>query len=119
MKNKKTSAVTVILAFVIAVFLGVFFHENPAEVHTFRTEGQLADHYEKHGMEMGFTSEEEYLEAANAVINHPDTLHKLEEEDGDDVYYLEATNELVIVSGDGYIRTYFYPEDGINYYNRQ
>ena len=28
-------------------------------------------------------------------------------------------NEIVFVSEDGYIRTYFKPTDGINYYNRQ
>ncbi len=68
---------------------------------------------------MGFSSAEEYEEAACAVINNPDALHKLEAEDGDDVYYVEATNEFVIVSTDGYIRTYFYPDAGIDYYDRQ
>ena len=38
-------------------------------------------------------------------------------EDGDDVYYIEETNEFVIVSTDGYIRTYFYPRDGIEYFD--
>ena len=68
---------------------------------------------------MGYDSKEEYLAGANAVIANPDSLHKLEEEDGDNVYYLEETNEFVIVSTDGYIRTYFWPQDGIAYYNRQ
>ena len=68
---------------------------------------------------MGFKSAEEYQQAANRVISNPDTLHKLEAEDGDDVYFLERTNEFVIVSKAGYIRTYFYPSDGIDYFNRQ
>lgn len=88
-------------------------------VYTFRSEKLLLDHYKKHGIEMGFDSAEAYAEAANQVIHNPDVLHKLEAEDGDDVYYLEATNEFVIVSTDGYIRTYFNPDDGIDYYNRQ
>ncbi len=87
--------------------------------YTFRNDRLLQSHYEKHGMEMGFSSPEEYEKAACAVIRHPDALHKLEAEDGDDVYYVEATNEFVIVSVDGYIRTYFYPNAGIDYYNRQ
>lgn len=87
--------------------------------YTFRNERLLQSHYEKHGIEMGFSSPEEYEAAACAVISHPDALHKLEAEDGDDVYYVEATNEFVIVSVDGYIRTYFYPNAGIDYYNRQ
>ena len=52
-------------------------------------------------------------------MNNPNALHKNEKEDNDDVYYLEETNEFVIVSTDGYIRTYFYPDSGIDYYNKQ
>ena len=85
----------------------------------FRNEKLLNDHYDKHGKDMGFDSAESYEAAANEVINHPDTLHRIEEEDGDDVYYLEENNGFVIVSVDGYIRTFFYPEDGLDYFNRQ
>lgn len=87
--------------------------------YSFKNETLLNDHYEKHGIEMGYASATSYLEAANAVVNNPKALHKIEAEDGDDVYYLESTNEFVVVSTDGFIRTYFYPEDGIDYYNRQ
>lgn len=87
--------------------------------YTFRSSKLLNEHFEKHGKEMGFSSAEEYLAAANAVVNHADALHKTEKEDGDDVYYLEETNEFVIVSTDGFIRTYFYPDAGIDYYNGQ
>ncbi len=89
-----------------------------AEV-TFRSQKLLDQHYDKHGIEMGFASAEEYELAAYKVIIHPDTLHKIEAEDGDDVYYREETNEFVVVSQDGYIRTYFNPGAGIDYYNRQ
>lgn len=87
--------------------------------YTFRSEDQYISHYEKHGIEMGFASAEEYLEAANKVISSPDALYKLEAEDNDHVYYLEETNEFVVVSQDGYIRTYFNPSAGIDYFNRQ
>lgn len=87
--------------------------------YCFRNEKLLNDHYEKHGKEMGFDSAESYETAANEIINNPDSLHRIEEEDGDDVYYLEETNGFVIVSIDGYIRTFFYPEDGLAYFNRQ
>ena len=93
--------------------------EAAVTAYTFRSKDQLEDHYQKHGVEMGFGSAEEYQQAANRVISDPDTLHKPEAEDGDDVYYLERTNEFVIVSKAGYIRTYFYPSDGIDYFNRQ
>ena len=68
---------------------------------------------------MGFATADAYEQAAAAVVGNKEALHKTEAEDGDDVYYLVSTNELVIVSTDGYIRTYFKPDDGIEYYNRQ
>lgn len=86
---------------------------------TFRSESLREEHYEKHGIEMGFASAKEYEKAAAAVVSDSRALHKLEKEDGDDVYYIEETNEFVIVSTDGYIRTYFYPRDGIRYFERQ
>lgn len=86
---------------------------------TFRNQNLLDQHYDKHGIEMGFASAQEYELAAYKVTIHPDTLHKIEAEDGDDVYYREETNEFVVVSQDGYIRTYFNPSGGIDYYNRQ
>ena len=90
-----------------------------APLYTFRTQELLQSHYEKHGRSMGFTSAEEYEIAAYNVIANPDSLHKTEAEDGDDVYYLEATNEFVVLSTDGYIRTYFCPSDGKAYFDRQ
>ncbi len=87
--------------------------------YTFRNKNALEGHYEKHGIEMGFDSAEEYEAAASAVVNNPEALHKTEAEDGDDVYYVEDTNEFVVVSTDGYIRTYFYPSAGKRYYDRQ
>lgn len=94
-------------------------HENTENLYAFRSEKLLNQHFEKHGIEMGFATAEEYLAAANKVISSPKVLHKKEAEDNDDVYYLEESNEFVVVSTDGYIRTYFLPEDGIRYYNRQ
>lgn len=85
----------------------------------FRKESLLEQHYEKHGIEMGFDNEEDYQAAAIAVVNNPDSLHKTEKEDGDDVYFLEATGEFVVVSTDGYIRTYFIPSGGKAYFDRQ
>lgn len=85
----------------------------------FRSEQLLEEHFEKHGKEMGYGSPEEYLAGANAAIHYSAVLHKTEKEDGDDVYYVQSTNDFVVVSTDGFIRTYFRPEDGIAYYNRQ
>ena len=93
--------------------------EASEAVYSFRSDKHLTDHYNKHGIDMGFASKEEYEEAANKVINDPASLHKTEKEDGDDVYYLEETNEFVVVSTDGYIRTYFCPDSGKKYFDKQ
>lgn len=94
--------------------------EPPQETeYKFRNKNLLNQHYDKHGKDMGFSSPEEYEKAASKVVNDPEALHKTEAEDGDDIYYIEATNEFVVVSTDGYIRTYFLPDRGIDYYNKQ
>ena len=87
--------------------------------YTFRNARLLEEHFEKHGVEMGFDSEEEYQKAASDVANDPDALHKLEKDDGDDVYYKEDTNEFVVISKDGFIRTYFCPDSGKKYFDKQ
>ena len=92
---------------------------KPAKEYTFRNSSLLENHYQKHGIEMGFGSASEYEKAASDVANSPDALHKKEKEDNDDVYYIEATNEFVVVSTDGFIRTYFKPSSGKAYYDRQ
>ena len=84
----------------------------------FRTKKLRDSHYEKHGIEMGFDSADDYRKAASDVINDPDALSKTEKEDGDTCYYIEATDEFVVLSTDGYIRTYFNP-GGKAYFDRQ
>lgn len=84
---------------------------------TFRTDEKLQQHFEKHGWETGCATAEEYLAAANSVIANPDSLHKLQAEDGDDLYFLESTGEFVVVSPAGYIRTYYLTDR--DYFDRQ
>ncbi len=87
--------------------------------YEFKNEQLLKQHWDKHGDEFDYDSIEEYVAGANRVINSKDALHKYEKEDGDDVYYLEETNEFVILSTKGYIRTYFKPSSGKRYFDRQ
>lgn len=93
--------------------------EEETVEYYFRNEKLLNQHFQKHGGEFSYSTAEEYEAGANRVIKAKNALHKKEREDNDDVYYLQETNEFVIVSTDGYIRTYFKPSGGINYYNRQ
>lgn len=89
----------------------------------FRNKKLLNQHFEKHGDEFegdfDYRTAEEYEKGASDVINSSEALHKTEAEDGDGVYYIEATNEFVILSTDGYIRTYFRPNGGKSYFDRQ
>ena len=87
--------------------------------YTFRNNKLLNEHYDKHGIEMGFESAEAYAEAANLVIHHPDVLWKTEKEDGDFCFFLEETGDFVVLSTDGYIRTYFRPGSGKKYFDKQ
>ena len=79
---------------------------------TFRTEDKLQQHFEKHGQETGCATAEEYL-----VVANPAAFHKLQAEDGDDLYFLESTGEFVVVSPAGYIRTYYLTDR--DYFERQ
>ncbi len=89
-----------------------------ARQYSFRTEKSLKDHFKKHGADTYCKSAEEYLEKANAVINNPNALYKTEAEDGDSIFYIEETDEIVFLSTDGYIRTYFICS-GKDYFDRQ
>lgn len=87
--------------------------------YKFRNKSLLKEHFKKHGAEFPYETKEEYVEGANKMLANPNKLHKIEKEDGDDVYYLEETNEFIIVSTDGYIRTYFKPTKGKKYFDSQ
>lgn len=97
--------------------------ENTAVEYHFRTQKQLEQHFDKHGSEFGdefgYSTAADYEAGASSVINDPSALYKTEAEDGDGVYYIEETNEFVILSTDGYIRTYFRPSAGKKYFDRQ
>ena len=108
--------------------------DNPAETvssaaapqkeykhYTFRNDKYYQQHFEKHGSEFGSITKEEYLQLANDLLNSDsDTvLHKTEKEDGDDVFFDTATGYFLVLSTDGYIRTFFIPSKGIDYFNRQ
>ena len=82
--------------------------EKAVQKYYFRSEKLFNSHYEKHGAEFGDITQEEYLELANELINAEgdNILHKTEKEDGDYLYYDTETNEFLVLSTDGYIRTF-------------
>jgi hypothetical protein len=108
------------VALLVALVIGGIISSNnltPAPTYDFASEESLVEHFNKHGAEFGYTSKEAYLQGAKNVIQNPNAKKKTEA-DGDYVYYVQSSNEIVFVSPGGIITTYFRPTDGIDYFNR-
>jgi len=88
------------------------------QIYVFRNQDLFDQHYNKHGREFGEISQEAYLRLANVLFNSDVALKKTEA-DGDALFYDEASNTFGVLSQDGYIRTFFKPDDGLDYWNRQ
>lgn len=130
---KRKTRTLILIAFILLIVYFVFsrfvFVSNPNQItnqniessevyeYHFRNTDLLNDHFKKHGKDMGFKNKIEYEKAASLVVSNPKSLHKIEKEDGDDLYYLEDTNEFVVISKDRYIRTYFKPDRGKAYFD--
>lgn len=80
--------------------------------------GQLEQHFRKHGGEMGFATKEDYLRAAQALVRGGPGVETLRR-GGDTLFYKEQTNEFAVLSDRNVIRTYFRPDDGRRYWERQ
>ncbi len=90
-----------------------------AKIFTFRTPEKLVKHFYEHCEATACNTEEEYLIKANAVIQNPQSKVKIETDEGDNdkIYYLPQTGEIVFVSEDGFIRTYYIADE--DYFERQ
>lgn len=80
--------------------------------------GQLERHFQKHGHEMGFATKEDYLRAAQDLVGGGPDVEILER-GGDTLFYRAKTNEFAVLSNRNVIRTYFQPDDGRRYWDRQ
>lgn len=79
------------------------------------------EHWEKHGAEFPeFHSAHDYEEGALRFVTHPPqgTLIKTNDR-GDTLYYEPATNTFAVKDGRGEPRTFFRPDDGRAYWDRQ
>jgi hypothetical protein len=92
----------------------------------FRTSGKLSRHAQNHGWQFGTPDRDLYLQAAlrawRDMLGDPQTKIFIRlggDQAGDIVLYRESTNELLIISHDNYIRTYFKPDRGLSYYMEQ
>ena len=87
-------------------------------------DGSLAnaeEHWEKHGREFPeFHSEQDYVRAANAFVHRPPpgTLIKHDAR-GDVLLYQPSTDTFAVMDSRGEPRTFFKPDNGMAYWNRQ
>ena len=87
----------------------------------FASEQVFQKHYDKHQHEFGEISMQEYLELANTLAVAPvsDDVVQLVRSDGSISKYCFSTNEFVVVTADGKIRTYFKPADKEAYWDEE
>ena len=92
--------------------------------HNFR-QGELAIHYQKHGLEFGPISQIGYLQRARYFLNQRTDGYWIQENirgsawgafSGDRVRFDITTEEFGVVSNIGFIRTYYIPDPRIHSY---
>ncbi len=93
-------------------------HQQSSSVYSFRDANTLESHYKKHGQEMGYSTALAYQARANEVIQAQESLNT-KQNDGDTAYFLKSTGEFVVLSPQNVIRTFFIPENGMEYFERQ
>ena len=97
------------------------------EYSQFRSEEQWEEHYDKHVIDQeefvddfGEITMEQYLMLAQWLMDFTgDDVQMKMEEDGDYLYYDAENNFFGVMSKDGYIRTFFRPSAGQDYFDRQ
>ena len=87
----------------------------------FVSEQLFQKHYDKHLSEFGEISKERYLEKANALADAPlsEDIVQLVRSDGSIAKDCYSTNEFVVVTADGNIKTYFKPETKEAYWDEE
>ena len=87
----------------------------------FRSEALLEEHFRKHGREVGAGSASEYLRRAQALRDRAAGGSMLERVRADGVVtrFDRANGAFIAFGVDGVIRTFFRPNDGERYFERQ
>ncbi len=87
----------------------------------FRSRERLEEHFRKHGSEFGAASADDYLRLAQALRDRPvggDVLERVRA-DGVVSRFDRASGAFIAFEADGTIRTFFHPNDGERYFERQ
>lgn len=90
------------------------------------TPGRWLPHFEKHGAAncwwgncLGHTNSVEYLRGAQSLTRGGPGIATFVRKSGDTLFYRSSTNEFAVLSHDNIIRTYFKPDDGLDYWLRE
>ena len=85
---------------------------------TFETAEAMQKHYAKHCKEYDSITAEEYLLLANKLANAPisEDVEKFVRSDGSTSMYRFSTNDFLVITKDGNIRTFFKPKAGKEYW---
>jgi pyocin large subunit-like protein len=87
----------------------------------FRTQHLLEDHYAKHGREFGPITRDQYLHMAQQLRDTKAGKNVLESKrpGGGGAKFDRKRGWFVAYESDGTLRTFFMPNDGIRYFERQ
>jgi pyocin large subunit-like protein len=89
----------------------------------FANEQRLDEHWRKHGLNTRefnpVLTKEQYLQRARALFTSDAPEIEKKERNGDFLRYRPSTNEFGVVSKHRVIRTYFRPDSGRRYWDRQ
>lgn len=87
----------------------------------FETPEKMQKHYDKHIDKYGNISISEYTALANELVNAKDTddIERIVRSDESTAIYRFSTNDFLVITKDGYIRTFFKPDDGEAYWREE
>src|SRR5260221_14219637 len=87
----------------------------------FRSQAQFDEHYQKHGSEFGKISQSEYLRLAQELRDAPvgGPILEIKRQDGQFSRFDRRHSYFGAYNPDRTIRTFFIPNDGERYFERQ
>jgi pyocin large subunit-like protein len=87
----------------------------------FRSRAQFDEHYQKHGAEFGNISQSEYLRLAQELRDAPvgGPILEIKRQDGEFSRFDRRHSHFGAYNPDRTIRTFFIPNDGERYFERQ
>ncbi len=108
---------TFVLVLLVVLWTALAWAGGPG----FRTQHLLDEHFARHGHEFGQISRDQYLHMAQQLRDARPGKNVLEMKraDGSVAKFDRRHGWFVAYEGDGTLRTFFMPNDGIRYFERQ